>query len=120
MHDDKSTGRGEPEGQHPKTSKTGDTRDRLGQKNIFPGASNSKILIAFESVSTPWRKEPASVGPVAVVGNGGEKKRRAEGVVGGGLDASVTSGILMVDGTRRSMGPLANWTFLGDKVPVHK
>lgn len=77
MHDDKSTGRGEPEGQHPKTSKTGDTRDRLGQKNIFPGASNSKILIAFESVSTPWRKEPASVGPVAVVGDSGEKKKKS-------------------------------------------
>ena len=40
-------------------------------------------------------------------------------MVGGDLDASVTSGILMVDGTQRSMGPLANWTFLGDKVPVH-
>ena len=44
---------------------------------------------------------------------------REEAAVGGGLDTSVTPSILMVDGARRSMGPLANWTLVGDEVPVH-
>jgi hypothetical protein len=78
--------------------------------------TTSENLIPFESVSTPLGREAPSVG---LVGDGGEKKRREGEAVGGGLDASVTPGKLMVDETRRSMGPLANWTFLGDKVPVH-
>jgi hypothetical protein len=55
----------------PALENKGKTRDRLflsGQKSIFPGASTSKNLIAFESVSTPLGREPAGVG---LVGDGG-------------------------------------------------
>jgi hypothetical protein len=82
---------------------------------MVPGSTFDENRIAWKSVSMPVGRD-ASVG--LVVGDGGEKKVRGEGV-GEGLDTSVTPGVLMVDETRRSLGPLANWTFLGDEVPVH-
>lgn len=83
--------------------KVGD-RSLKEESESIPLGSTSENLIAFESVSTPLGRE------AGVVGDGGEKKLREEGV-GEGLDASVTPGtpgILMVDETRRSMGSLAN------------
>jgi len=80
--------------------KTGEERLSLkGRKSILPAST----LIALKSVSMPLGRE-ASVG---LVGDGGKKKIRGEGF-GEGLDTSVTPGILMVDETRRRMGPLAN------------
>jgi hypothetical protein len=85
-------------------SKVGD-RSLRELESIPPLGSTSENLIAFGSVSTPLGRE------AGVVGGGGEKIREEEGV-GEGLDASVTPGtpgiLLMVDGTRRSTGSLAN------------
>lgn len=91
---------GEPEN----GSKVGD-RSVRDLESIPPLDSTSESLIAFGSVSTPLGRE------AGVVGGGGEKIREEEGV-GESLDASVTPGtpgiLLMVDGTRRSTGSLAN------------
>jgi hypothetical protein len=84
----------------PRKGRLGDTLFVEAQARILPG-STSEDLIALGSVSGLLGRKAAAVG---LVGDGGGKLR-GDGL-GGGLDASVTLAILMVDGTRRRAWPL--------------
>jgi hypothetical protein len=89
--------------EHDEDPRKGKSKDALfveARMCILPG-STSENLIALRSVSGPLGRKAAAVG---LVGDGGGKLS-GDGL-GGGLDASVTLAILMVDGTRRRAWPL--------------
>ena len=92
--------------------------DRLflnGRKSIFPGATTSENSIPFESVSMPLGREAPSVGLV------GDGERKDESRSGGWRGHRHQRHARYIDGRwdPTDMGPLTNWTSVGDKVPVH-